>query len=274
MLLMNERDRFLPDPNRIGLLTSTVLLSLALARFIPSQGFHLEVRFPILPFAVTLDITTLMSVLTAALAAAGMDWLLRSHPSLKGRLTFQWWFLPTLTTFVISVPLTLLPGGPAWWVGFIAGGAFIFFAFLAEYVVVDPDAPQYTLAVAGLTAISHTLFFVLSIALSSSGVRLFILLPALFIAASLASLRILHLWMGGKWEVAWSLGIGFASVQLAAGFHYWPLTPLQFGLLLIGPLYALINLAINLGGNISIRRAALEPSIIAALCWGLAIFIR
>lgn len=273
-LLMNEQDRFTPDRNRIGLLTSTVLLALALARLIPTKGFSLEVQFPLLPFAVTLDIKTLMGLLTAGLAATGMDWLLRGHPSLNGRLTFQWWFLPTLTTFVISVPLSILPEGQTWWIGFVISGVLIFFVFLAEYVVVDPDAPYYTLSVAGLTAISYTLFFVLSIALSSSGVRLFILLPALFVASTLTSLRILHLWMSGKWDFAWSLGIGLVSIQLAAGLHYWPLTPVQFGLLLIGPLYAVVNLAINLSESFSMRRAVLEPSIVAVLCWGLAILIR
>ncbi len=271
---MNEQDRFMPNPNRIGLLTSTVLLALAFGRLIPSQGFNLEVQLPGFLLALPLDISTLMSIFTAGLAATGMDWLLRSHPSLNGRVTFQWWFLPTLTTFVISVPLSILPNGPAWWIGFTISGALIFFICLAEYVVVDPDAPYYTLSVAGITAISYTLFFVLSIALNSSGVRLYILLPALFIASTLASLRILHLWTSGKWEFAWSLGIGLICVQLAAGFHYWPLTPIQFGLLLIGPLYGLINLAINLGENISLRRATLEPSMVAALCWGLAILIR
>ena len=215
-----------------------------------------------------------MSLFTAGLAATGMDWLLRGHPFLNGRGTFQWWLLPTLTTFVISVPLSILSDGQAWWLGFIISGVLIFFVFLAEYVVVNPDAPYYTLSVAGLTAISYTLFFVLSIALNSSGVRLYILLPALFIASTLACLRILHLWMSGKWEFAWSMGIGLVCVQLAAGFHYWPLTPVQFGLLLIGPLYALINFAINLAENISVRRATLEPSIVTVLCWGLAIFIR
>ena len=274
MLLMNNQDRFMPDPNRIGLLTSTVLLALALGRLIPTQGFSLDIRFPILPFAVTLDISTLMSMLTAGLAATGMDWLLRGHPSLNKRGTFQWWFLPTLTTFVISAPLSILERGQAWWLGFIISGVLIFFVFLAEYIVVDPDAPYYTLSVAGLTAISYTLFFILAIALNASGVRLFILLPALFVASTLASLRILHLWLGDKWQFAWSIGIGLVSVQLAAGLHYWPLTPVQFGLLLIGPLYALINLAINLGENVSMRRAALETSIVAAFCWTLAIFIR
>jgi len=274
MLLMTNRDRFMPDLNRIGLLISTVLLALAIGRLLPAQGFSLEVRFPILPFAVTLNTSTLMSILTAGLAASGMDWLLRGHPALKGRVTFQWWFLPTLTTFVISAPLSILESSQLWWIGFLISGVLIFFVFLAEYIVVNPDAPYYTLSVAGLTAISYTLFFILAIALKVSGVRLFILLPPLFIASALASLRILHLWMGSKWHFAWSLGIGLVMIQLAAGFHYWPLTPAQFGLLLIGPLYALINFAINLGENISMRRASLEPSIVAALCWGLAIFIR
>ena len=112
------------------------------------------------------------------------------------------------------------------------------------------------------------------IALNASGIRLFILLPTLFVASSLASLRILYLRMGGKWEVAWSLGISLVCVQLAAGLHYWPLTPTQFGLLLIGPLYGLINFSINLRENISARRATLEPSIVIAVCWGLAIFLR
>ncbi|HKI55207.1 MAG TPA: hypothetical protein VJ987_13850, partial [Anaerolineales bacterium] len=189
-------------------------------------------------------------------------------------VTFQWWLLPTLTTFVISVPLTALPDNQYWWVGIILSGIFIFFVILAEYIVVDADAPYYALSVAGLTSISYTLFFVLSIALRTSGARLFILLPALFAASTLAGLRILYLRMNGNWEFAWSLGISLVCVQLTAGLHYWPLTPIQFGLLLIGPLYGLINLAINLGENIPAMRATLGPSTVTVLCWGLAIFLR
>lgn len=274
MLLMKETDRFMPDPNRIGLLTATVLLALAVGRLIPSQGFNVEVQLPGFLLALPLNNTTLMGILTASLAAAGMDWLLRGHPSLNGRATFQWWFLPTLTTFVISVPLSILPRGPAFVIGFLVSGVLIFFVFLSEYIVVDPDAPYFSLSVAGLTAISYTLFFVLAVALNASGVRLYILLPALFTASALTCLRILHLWMSGKWEFAWSLGIGFVIVQLTAGLHYWPVTPVQFGLALTGPLYAMINLVINLGENVSPRRAVLEPVIVAALSWGLALFIR
>jgi len=271
---MNDQDRFMPDANRIGLLTSTVLLALVLARLIPSSGFNIEIQFPGFLLAVPVNITTIMSILTAGLTATGMDWLLRGHPALNRRLTFQWWILPTLTTFVISIPLTTLPNNQFFWIGFILSGAFIFFVILAEYIVVDTDAPYYALSVAGLTSISYTLFFILSIALNASGIRLYILLPALFIASSLASLRILYLRMSGKWEFAWALGIGLVCIQLAASLHYWPLTPVQFGLLLIGPLYGLINLAINLGENIPTRRAILEPSIVTVLCWGLTFILR
>lgn len=271
---MNEKDRFMPDANRIGLLTSTVLLALALARLIPSSGFNIEVQFPGFLLAVPLNITSIMGILTAGLTATGMDWLLRGNPSLKSRVTFQWWLLPTLTTFVISISLTTLPRNQFWWVSFILSSTFIFFVILAEYIVVDVDAPYYSLSVAGLTSISYTLFFVLSIALNASGIRLFILLPALFLASLLASLRILYLRMSGKWEFAWPLGISLVCVQLAAGLHYWPLTPIQFGLLLVGPLYGLINLAINLRENIPSQRATLGSSIAIALCWGLAIILR
>ena len=126
----------------------------------------------------------------------------------------------------------------------------------------------------GLTAISYTLFFVLTVVLRTSETRLFLIAPALFLAALLASLRILHLRLSGKWEFAWAVGIALISVQLTVGLHYWPLSPIQFGLLLVGPLYGLVNLAINLGESVPSQRAVLEPAIMTALCWGLAILIR
>ena len=271
---MVEQEKYLPHSNRIGLVTSTVLLALALTRIMPSPEFNFELQLPGFFLTFPFNINTVMSFLTACLTATGMDWLLRGHPSLQGRGTYQWWFLPTLTTFVISVPLSILPDGSAWWVGFIVSGIFLYFVFLAEYIAVNADAPYYSTSMMGLTAISYTLFFVLAVALRTSEARLFLITPALFLAASLASLRILHLRLSGTWEYAWAIGIGLTSIQLAAGLYYWPLAPIQFGLLLVGPLYGLVNLAVNLGESIPARHAVLEPAIAAALCWGLAIFIR
>jgi hypothetical protein len=273
---MNEQ-RYLPDADRVGMLTSTVLLAFAFTHLVQSPEFakfSLELQLPGFLFQLPLTLSTAMGLLTAGLTATGMDWLLRSHPSLNGRPTYQWWLLPMLTTFVVGVPLSILPSGSSWWLGFLITGAFLFFVFVAEYVVVDPSAPYYAISMAGLTAISYTLFFVLAVALRYGNVRLYILAPALFLAAALTSLRILHLRLSGRWEYAWSLGIAFVCVQLASGLHYWPLSPIQFGLMLIGSLYGLTNLAINLDENQPARRALLEPLIVTGLCWGLAVFIQ
>jgi hypothetical protein len=270
---MNE-GRYLPDSDRVGILTSTVLLAFALTHLIQAPEFNLELQLPGFFLLIPLNLYTAMSVLTAGLTATGMDWLLHTHPSLNGRPTYQWWLLPTLTTFVIGLPLSLLPGGAAWWVAFAVAGTFLFFVFVAEYIVVDPGAPYYAISMAGLTALSYTLFFLLAVALRSSNARLYILVLSLFLAAFLASLRILHLRLSGRWEYAWSAGIAFVCVQIASGLHYWPLSPIQFGLMLIGSLYGLTNLAMNLGEDQPPRRAVLEPAIVLALCWGLAILIQ
>jgi hypothetical protein len=269
-----DEQRYLPNPDRVGVLTSTVLLAFALTHLIPAPEFNIPIQLPGFFFLIPLNLPTAMTVLAAGLTATGMDWLLRSHPSLNGRSTYQWWLLPTLTTFVIGVPLSILPGGTAWWVGFVLAGAILFFVFVAEYIVVDPGAPYYAVSMAGLTAISYTLFLVLAVALRYSNARLYLLVPALFIAAFLASLRILHLRLSGRWEYAWSAGIAFVCIQIASGLHYWPLSPIQYGLMLTGALYGLTNFAMNLGEDQPARRAAIEPAIIVGLCWGLAIFLQ
>ncbi len=272
--MMVAQDKYLPDANRLGLITSTTLLALALTRMVPAPAFNFELQLPGFFLTFPFNVNTAMGILTACLTATGMDWLLRGHPSLHGRATFQWWFLPTLTTFVISVPLSIFPSGQAWGISFIVSGVFLFLVFLAEYIAVDADAPYYTTSMVALTAISFTLFFILSVALRTSEARLYLIVPGLFFSASLASLRILHLRLSGNWEYAWAVGIGLVCVQLATGFYYWPLSPIQFGLLLIGPLYGLVSFAINLGENIPAQRAMLEPTIIIVLCWGLSAFIR
>ena len=266
---------YLPDSDRVGVLTSTVLLAFALTHLIHAPEFNLAIQLPGFFFLLPLNLDTAMSILTAGLTATGMDWLLRGHPSSArpGNLSMV---APAHADNLCDRCTTFHSAqrSMAWWVGFAVAGTFLFFVFVAEYIVVDPGAPYYAVSMAGLTAISYTLFFLLAVALRSRDVRLYLLAPALFLAAFLASLRILRLRLSGRWEFAWSAGIAFVCIQIASGLHYWPLSPIQFGLMLIGSLYALTNLAMNLGEDQPARRAVLEPAIVISLCWGLAIFIQ
>jgi hypothetical protein len=264
--------RYLPDTNQVGVLTAAVLLAFALAHLIQTPEFTLELQLPGFYFAYPVSLNTLMVILAAGLTATGMDWLLHSHPSLGETPTIEFWVLPTLATFIIGIPLTILPPGNVWWLGFGVGGLLLVLVFLAEYIVVEPSAPQYAIATAGLTALSYAVFLILTTALRFSGVRLFLVAPALFIAASLVSLRTLHLRVSQKWEFNWALGIGLVCTQIGAALHYWPVSPVQFGLALLGPLYALSTLTANLLEGVPLRRAISEPLFALALAWGAALF--
>lgn len=215
-----------------------------------------------------------MVILATGLTATGMDWLLRSHPSLGEKRTIEHWVLPTLATFIIGIPLTILPPGNTWWIGFGISALLLALVFLAEYIVVEPSAPYYAIATAGLTALSFAIYLILTTALRFGGARLFLLAPALFITAGLVSLRTLHLRTGQKWEFNWALGIALVCTQIGAGLHYWPVSPIQFGLAVLGALYALSALAGNLLEGIPLRRAMVEPLIALGISWGFALLFR
>lgn len=272
-LYMQENRSHLPSADRIGVLVASVLLAFALTRIIQSPSFTITLELPGFYFALPLTLGTFMTILAAALTAAGMDWLTRFHPALGTKTNIEHLMLPTITTFVIGAPLSLLPNGMVWWVGFAFGAALLVIVFGAEYITIDPSASMYALARAGLTALAYALFLILATSLRFSGVRMFLITPAIFVVAALISLRILHLDGTDRWDFPWAIGIGIVCAQIGAGLHYWPLTPLQFGLALTGPLYALSMLSVSLAENIPLRRAVVLPAIIVGCAWATAIFL-
>jgi len=271
---MQERHSFLPSANRIGTLIASILLAFALTRLVQSPRFTVSITLPGFYFASPLTLSAAMTLLAAALTATGMDWLTREHPTLGQKPNIEHLMLPTLTTFVVGAPLALLSNSSAWWVGFALSAVLLAGVFVAEYITIDPSAPYYAFARAGLTALAYALFLILATSLRFSGARMFLLVPVLFIVAALISLRILHLDGTDRWDFPWAIGIGIVCAQIGAGLHYWHLTPIQFGLALAGPLYALTMLSASLAENIPARRAATVPALIVAFAWISAFFLR
>ena len=271
---MQEQQRYLPDANRVGVFAAVVLLTYALDHLVRTPGVTLTLQLPGFYFAYPLTLSTAMTLMASGLTATGMDWLLHSHPTLQSQRTVEHWLLPTLTAFILGILLNILPTGTSWWIGFALSASILISVFLAEYITVNPGAPGYPLASAGLIALSYALFFLLAIALRTGGARLFLIIPAVFFASGLVSLRTLHLRLSGRWEFPWAIGIGIVCAQIAGGLHYWPLSSVQFGLILLGPLYALTALTDNLSEDIPVRRALVEPGIILAFAWGAAVFIH
>ncbi|MBK8618581.1 MAG: hypothetical protein IPN96_16030 [Anaerolineales bacterium] len=84
---MQENRSYLPSADRLGVLIASVLLTFALTKLIQSPRFTLTITLPGFYFAYPLTLSTVMTILAAALTATGMDWLTRGHPKLEKNQT-------------------------------------------------------------------------------------------------------------------------------------------------------------------------------------------
>jgi len=264
----------LPDLNRLSVIVATVMLAYAVTPFIQLPPRALEVQLPGIFLTYTIGFSTLTSTLAAALAGVGTEWLLRLHPRFLPNRGGRHWLLPTLTAWVIGVPLNNLAVGLEWWAVFAFGGLLLTGVCAAEYIAADPADPRHAPISAALTAVSFALFLVLAVALRGVGPRLFIILPALVIAVFFVALRTLYLRLGSRWVWTWPAAIAFLTGQIAAGLHYLPLSPIQFGLLLLGPAYALTSAAVTLEDGRSLRAQWTEPVLMLVSVWLLAFLVR
>jgi hypothetical protein len=237
--------RSLPEINRLSIVSAAIMMAFALTQLVsfPANSLSFSVIGIVLDF--TLDFSTLISILTIILAAAGMDWLIRTHPEHQ-QYQHRWdyvrhWILPVLTTFVIGIALNTFAGGPYFWVIFFLGSLLLIAVFIAEYNVVTADDVRHPIATVGLTALSFALFLLLAIAVSSGNLRLYLRLPLLSIGLMMFISRALYL-RTGKWHVIWAVITTLIIAEIAVGFHYVPLSPIQYGLLLVGISYSLTSI--------------------------------
>ena len=270
---MTEK-RYLPDPARVSILFAAVLLAFAMTRVLNVPHYEFTLSLIGLYLTLSLNLNILIVLLAAGLTAAGVDWLLRTHPTLEKGETREHWLLPTLTVLVTGVALNTLPPTAIWWGGFGLGAAILMMVFFAEFVAVDPNDARYPFATAILTVLAFVIFLILAIALKASNARLILVIPALFVGGGLVALRTLHLRLNERWEIAWAIGIAVVIVQLGAAFYYLPLTPIRFGLALLGPVYALTALAVSLADGHPFRQAIVEPAVMLVILCGLMIWFR
>jgi hypothetical protein len=273
-MLRSQESRYLPNADRLSVLAAAILLAYALAQFVDLPVQDLSVQLPGIFLKMEINVQTVVAFLVAGLTASGADWLLREHPALHNQGTFEHWFLPALTAWVIGVALSELPMGVSWWAVFAVGGGLLILVLVAEYIVVDSADVRQAPAAVGLTAVSFALYLILAIVLRSANVRLYGILPALTLAAGLVSLRTLHLRLHGQWKIAESMVIALIVGQIAAAVHYWPLSPVAFGLAVLGPAYALTSLISSIEEGEPLKRALLEPLLVLILLWGAAAWAR
>lgn len=263
-----------PDLERLSTLTATILLVYAMSQFIRQPAGNLSIQLPGFFLPISFNFRNLVWIGIVFLAGAGMNWMLEDRIPLDGRSRLQHWLLPALTAWVIGVPLYSLPLGTLWFLVYILGGVLLTMVFVAEYYTADPRNERATLAALVLTGISYALFLVLAVSIRYSGTRLYLLTPAIGLGAILVSMRTLYLRTGGNWLYAWSAATALLISQVAVGMYYLPIMPIQFGLILVGLLYAAVNLGDRAATRPLTRGDLLEPGLAVAAGLLLAVLIH
>jgi hypothetical protein len=232
----------LPEINRLSIVMATIMLAFALTLLVSFPAPTVSVNLLGIELVFSLNFGTLTILLTSLLAAAGTAWLLQSHPDYADsnpqlRLV-RHWIVPVLTTFVIGVALENFRGEVFWWVAYILGSLLLLAVFIAEYNVVNVDSVRHPIASMTLTGLSFALYLLMIVAIYSANLRLYIRLPLIAIGAMTVISRSIHLRLG-EWHLIWALVCSLVVSEVAVGFHYLPLSPLQAGLIIVGLAYSL-----------------------------------
>jgi hypothetical protein len=269
---MPESKNF-PSLDRISVLAAAILLVFTLAGFIniPQREINLQLPGVFLNFQI--DTQVVVALLVAGLTATGADWLIKTHPKFDGGLSIQHWFLPALTAWTIGTVLFQQPFGILRWAVFGIGSATLILVLIAEYMVVDPGDTQHIPALIWIISISYALFLILTITIRANEARLFFSIPTITVAFILASLRTSYLRLQ-TWAFRPILIIALVIGQISSALHYLPVGPVTFGLILLGPAFALNSFVGGLVDKRPLRQVVIEPIVVLSIVWGIALIFR
>lgn len=261
-----------PYLSRLSQVAAVICLAYGILPLIDLPQVTLRLQLPGFMFVLPLSASGMMGFLVALLATSGTDWVLQARGMrVSWRSRSAHWPLPAFVAWGLSVPLGSLPVSPQWWLVFGFGSALFMAVLAAEYAVSETGGTGHFWAYVTLTAVSFALFLVLAVTMRSLGARLYLAWLVMIPATVLVVLRNLYLRLGGYWAWEWALALALMVGQLTAGLHYLPMPPMAYGLVLTGAAYGLTSLAGALMEGRSWRTAWIEPVVMTALLWLLAV---
>ncbi|HFD40109.1 MAG TPA: hypothetical protein ENJ31_09750 [Anaerolineae bacterium] len=261
---------------RASVVAALVVLGLILSAFLqlPRWSFSLTVLGS--PLAVSLTQTALMAALLVGITCAGVDAIVRSHPTaqrIEARYSFVAWTLPALTVLLAVVLLPQAPTQLYRLVGYGLTGLILILVISAEYYTVDPDDRLYRLARLSLNAWAYLLALVLFVLIYSAKARSLISATAVTAAGTLLALEFLRSAGQGFGRTALYAAIaGLCTGEIVWAMNYWRISGVTGGLILLLGFYVFTGLANQqLQGRLS-RRVLIEYAVVALV--GLVVLLR
>jgi hypothetical protein len=227
----------------VALVALTPVLLLVVELPIRSASFN----FLGTPLSIRLTTDSLLILFMPVLTAAGVDWVLRNHPSVRAGevpFLFPFWMAPGLAALTLALLLTRITSWPLWVASLLIGVVVIAILVFAEYVTIDPNVSGYAAARLIVMAISYVIAFGLFTLIYSARERTIVsatsmMLVALALSLDLLAPHIIGLKQAGLFAliVAWLIG------QATWALNYWNISNWSAGVLLLTLFYAAIGVA-------------------------------
>lgn len=210
---------------RLSVLIALILISLGLLPLIDSPTSGIGGSFFGTPLKLEFSATTVVALLAAALACAGIDTLLRAHPKVRrGEVsrTLPYWIIPALTVVVASQILTSLNTPTTWVSVLLITGLVLWLECVAEYALIDPDGPLAGRARMFLNAAAYILAALLFGLIWNSRARSLLSASLMFIVTfSLAVDLLWHSRAEGRRVVWLAVAVAIVMAQANWAINYW-----------------------------------------------------
>jgi hypothetical protein len=257
------------DRDRLGVLAGSLLVALALSRFIdiPVRPWSITVFGS--PLGFTISATTLTLIVVSGMAMIGAESLMRSHPlGRRGELEYSYpfWILPGLLNLALAAWLNQIDNVNLWAVGVLVAAILVPLALAAEYAAVDPQQRAGTVLHWCQTALIYLVALILFTLIYGMNARSLISGTAVVVVAFLLTVRLLWPTVREIGETAvYATVVGLLIGQLIWVLNYWSLSGLRGGLLLLLLFYVVTGLMVQSRNDRFSRQVVLEYVTVTAL---------
>ncbi len=237
----------LPAPlARLSLIVSFVLVGLTLSFILDLPAQRFEFSFLGSEANLTVSGVWLIAILLAALTAAGVDSIARTHPRVHladRRYLFILWITPALSVIAAAIILAGTTERIYGLVGVMLAGAYLVAVILGEYFTIDLSDRRYNTARLGVNLAVYLLAIILFATIYGWKIRSLFSAPAIGLASGFLALELFRSAeseLRRTWLYATAVGLSMGEILWV--FNYWNLSSLLGGALLLIFFYAFTGL--------------------------------